>query len=140
MRPLRPADEKGLKKVYLAYLLLLNAHAVMNFAPQAIIPSSQQSAVFSDSPAIILVLSTADPKTHCSGSDSAPPARSGPATQDVAVLPAEDDAICCVPPLPRDRPLTTGKRRFAYSLTVVHFRKLRKARKVGSGRNGRPVI
>lgn len=51
MRPLRPADEKGLKKVYLAYLLLLNAHAVMNFAPQAIIPSSQQSAVFSDSPA-----------------------------------------------------------------------------------------
>ncbi len=68
MRPLRPADEKGLKKVYLAYLLLLNAHAVMNFAPQAIIPSSQQSAVFSDSPAIILVLSTADPKTHFFGS------------------------------------------------------------------------
>lgn len=25
MRPLRPADEKGLKKVYLAYLLLLKA-------------------------------------------------------------------------------------------------------------------
>lgn len=124
MRPLRPADEKGLKKVYLAYLLLLNAHAVMNFAPQAIIPSSQQSAVFSDSPAIILVLSTADPKTHCSGSDSAPPARSGPATQDVAVFSADDDAICCVPPLPRDLPLTTGKRRFAYSLTVVHFRKV----------------
>jgi len=140
MRPLRPADEKGLKKVYLAYLLLLNAHAVMNFAPQAIIPSSQQSAVFSDSPAIILVLSTADPKTHCSGSSSQPPGRSGPETQDVAVLPAEDDARCCVPPLPRDRPLTTGKRRFAFSLTVVHFRKLRKARKVGSGRNGRPVI
>lgn len=83
MRPLRPADEKGLKKVYLAYLLLLNAHAVMNFAPQAIIPSSQQSAVFSDSPAIILVLSTADPKTHCSGSPSDPPARSGTRTQDV---------------------------------------------------------
>lgn len=140
MRPLRPADEKGLKKVYLAYLLLLNAHAVMNFAPQAIIPSSQQSAVFSDSPAIILVLSTADPKTHCSGSLRTPPASSGPATQDVAVFPADSDPICCVPPLPRDRPLTTGKRRFAYSLTVVHFRKLRKARKVGSGRNGRPVI
>ncbi len=125
MRPLRPADEKGLKKVYLAYLLLLNAHAVMNFAPQAIIPSSQQSAVFSDSPAIILVLSTADPKTHCSGSLRTPPARSGPATQDVAVFPADSDPICCVPPLPRNRPLTTGKRRFAYSLTVVHFRKLR---------------
>ncbi len=140
MRPLRPADEKGLKKVYLAYLLLLNAHAVMNFAPQAIIPSSQQSAVFSDSPAIILVLSTADPKTHCSGSLRTPPARSGPITQYVAVYSATDGAICCVPPLPRDRPLTTGKGRFAYSLTVVHFRKLRKARKVGSERNGRPVI
>ena len=34
-------------------------------------------------------------------------------------------AVCCVTPLPRDRPLTTGKPRFAYSLTVVHFRKLR---------------
>lgn len=125
MRPLRPADEKGLKKVYLAYLLLLNAHAVMNFAPQAIIPSSQQSAVFSDSPAIILVLSTADPKTHCSGSSFLPPARSGQETQDVAVFPADSDAICCVPPLPRGRPLTTLKGRFAYSLAVVHFRKLR---------------
>ena len=88
----------------------------------------------------ILLLSTSDPKTLSSGSAFRPPVRSGPETQDVAVLPAEDDAICCVPPLPRDRPLTTGKRRFAFSLTVVHFRKLRKARKVGSGRNGRPVI
>ncbi|MFM4175060.1 hypothetical protein AB8Q30_31355, partial [Klebsiella variicola] len=67
----------------------------------------------------------ADPISGCSGSDSAPPARSGPKTQDVAVLPADSDARCCVPPLPRDRPLTTGKGRFAYSLTVVHFRKLR---------------
>lgn len=140
MRPLRPADEKGLKKVYLAYLLLLNAHAVMNFAPQAIIPSSQQSAVFSDSPAIILVLSTADPKTHCSGSAGTAPARSGPAAQNVAVYSADNDAICCVSPLPRDRPLTTLKGRFAYSLTVVYFRKLGIAIKVGSGRNGRPVI
>lgn len=140
MRPLRPADEKGLKKVYLAYLLLLNAHAVMNFAPQAIIPSSQQSAVFSDSPAIILVLSTADPKTHCSGSDSAPPARSGPITQYVAVYSATDDAICCVPPLPRDPARSSRKQCFAYFLTVVHFRKLRNNIKVGSGRNGHPVI
>ena len=54
-----------------------------------------------------------------------PRQRSGPATQDVAVLSAASDARCCVPPLPRDRPLTTGKRRFACSLTVVHFRKLR---------------
>ncbi|MHB3326540.1 hypothetical protein ACYBW8_28620, partial [Klebsiella pneumoniae] len=46
-------------------------------------------------------------------------------TQDVAVFPADSDAICCVPPLPRDRPLTTGKGRCGYSVTVVHFRKLR---------------
>lgn len=123
MRPLRPADEKGLKKVYLAYLLLLNAHAVMNFAPQAIIPSSQQSAVFSDSPAIILVLSTADPKTHCSGSAGTAPARSAPETQHVAVSADDDDTICCVPPLPRDRPPPPIKGRFAYSVCVVHFRK-----------------
>ncbi|HFN6202082.1 TPA: hypothetical protein ACHFSJ_004918 [Escherichia coli] len=140
MRPLRPADEKGLKKVYLAYLLLLNAHAVMNFAPQAIIPSSQQSAVFSDSPAIILVLSTADPKTHCSGSDSAPPARSGPETQDVAVFPAVSDHICCAPPLPRDPARSSGKQRFAYSLTVVHFRKVLNTPEIGSPENCHPVI
>lgn len=84
--------------------------------------------------------STADPKTFSSGSAFRPPARSGPATQDVAVFPADNDAICCVPPLPRDRPLTTGKRRFAYSLTVVHFRKLRNSEKIGSDRSGRPVI
>ncbi|HHK9521957.1 TPA: hypothetical protein ACQZH1_005138 [Klebsiella pneumoniae] len=91
-------------------------------------------------PMLYSLFSRSDPKKASSGSASAPPGRSGPETQDVAVLPAEDDARCCVPPLPRDRPLTTGKRRFAFSLTVVHFRKLRKARKVGSGRNGRPVI
>ncbi|HHB7125196.1 TPA: hypothetical protein ACN7BT_005220, partial [Klebsiella pneumoniae] len=53
------------------------------------------------------------------------PARSGPATQNVAVLSADSNAICCVPPLPHDRPLTTGKGRCGYSVTVVHFRKLR---------------
>ncbi|HBZ4211100.1 TPA: hypothetical protein MG556_21495 [Klebsiella pneumoniae] len=84
--------------------------------------------------------STADPKNTSSGSASAPPGRSGPETQYLAVLSAGCNAICCVPPLPRDRLLTTGKRRFAYSLTVVHFRKLHKVRKVGSNRNGRPVI
>ncbi|HBZ3509778.1 TPA: hypothetical protein MHK99_25970, partial [Klebsiella pneumoniae] len=83
---------------------------------------------------------TSDPISGGSGSAFRPPARSGPKTQDVAVLPADSDARCCVPPLPRDRPLTTLKGRCGYSLTVVHFRKLRKARKVGSGRNGRPVI
>ncbi|EPL2085903.1 hypothetical protein MBQ70_005630, partial [Klebsiella pneumoniae] len=69
-----------------------------------------------------------------------PRQRSSQATQYVAMFSAESDAICCVPPLPRDRPLTTLKGRFAYSLTVVYFRKLGIAIKVGSGRNGHPVI
>ncbi|WP_228722971.1 hypothetical protein [Klebsiella pneumoniae] len=91
-------------------------------------------------PMLVSHFSRSDPKKGSSGSPSAPPARSGPATQDVAVFPAEDDAICCVPPLPRDRPLTTGKRRFAYSLTVVHFRKVVIRKKIGSAGNGHPVI
>ncbi|MGV6694511.1 hypothetical protein [Klebsiella pneumoniae] len=91
-------------------------------------------------PMLVSHFSRSDPKKGSSGSDSAPPARSGPETQDVAVFPAVSDHICCAPPLPRDRPLTTLKGRCGYSVGVVHFRKLRKARKVGSGRNGRPVI
>ncbi len=83
---------------------------------------------------------TADPKKASSGSDSAPPARSGPETQDVAVFPAVSDHICCVPPLPRDRPLTTLKGRCGYSVCVVHFRKLWNNIKVGSGQSGRQVI
>ncbi|WP_410315884.1 hypothetical protein [Klebsiella pneumoniae] len=91
-------------------------------------------------PMLVSHFSRSDPKKGSSGSDSAPPARSGPETQDVAVFPAVSDHICCAPPLPRDRPLTTLKGRCGYSVCVVHFRKLRKARKVGSGRKGRPVI
>lgn len=82
----------------------------------------------------------ADPISACSGSASAAPVRSGPATQDVAVFPAEDDAICCVSPLPRDRPLTTLKGRCGYSVTVVHFRKVVIRQKVGSNQNGYSVI
>ena len=81
-----------------------------------------------------------DPEIGCSGSAFLPPVRSGPATQDVAVFPADSDAICCVPPLPRDRPLTTLKGRCGYSLTVVHFRKVMISRKIGSAGNGHPVI
>ncbi|HBS2794730.1 TPA: hypothetical protein MAE52_003999 [Klebsiella quasipneumoniae subsp. similipneumoniae] len=91
-------------------------------------------------PMLYSLFSRSDPKKASSGSASAPPGRSGPETQDVAVLPAEDDARCCVPALPRYPARGSGFWRFAFSLTVVHFRKLRKARKVGSGRNGRPVI
>ncbi|MGQ4122405.1 hypothetical protein [Klebsiella pneumoniae] len=91
-------------------------------------------------PMLYSLFSRSDPKKGSSGSASAPPTRSVQKTQDVAVFTADSDAICCVSPLPCDRPLTTGKRRFAYSLTVVHFRKLRKARKVGSAGNGHPII
>lgn len=81
-----------------------------------------------------------DPKTGGDGSSLTPPARSVPLTQDVAVLSAKDDAICCVPPLPRDCPLPPINERFAYSLTVVHFRKVAICQKVGSPGNGLPII
>ncbi|HIH8927138.1 TPA: hypothetical protein ACYUQJ_005179 [Klebsiella pneumoniae] len=91
-------------------------------------------------PMLVSHFSRSDPKKGSSGSDSAPPARSGPETQDVAVFPAVIDHICCAPPLPRDRPLTTLKGRCGYSVCVVHFRKLWNNIKVGSDRNGCPVI
>ncbi|WP_416234125.1 hypothetical protein [Klebsiella pneumoniae] len=91
-------------------------------------------------PMLVSHFSRSDPKKGSSGSAFRPPARSGPATQDVAVFPADSDAICCVPPLPRDRPLTTGKGRCGYSVCVVHFRKMRNNIKVGSGQSGRQVI
>lgn len=81
-----------------------------------------------------------DPKKGSSGSSFPSPGLSGPLTQDVAVYSAADDAICCVIPLPRDRPLTPIKGRCGYSLTVVHFRKPVICQKVGSHRNGHPVI
>lgn len=89
---------------------------------------------------LIPFFSLADPISVSSGSPSDPPALCGPLTQYVAVLSAAGYAICCVNPLPRDRPLTTGKGRFAYSLTVVHFRKVVIRKKIGSDRNGHPVI
>ncbi|MCL0389712.1 hypothetical protein M3A13_27480, partial [Klebsiella pneumoniae] len=82
----------------------------------------------------------ADPISGGSGSASAPPARSGPETQDVAVFSAGNDPICCGTPLSRYRPLTTGNAHFACSVTVVHFLKRLYYGKVGSNRNGRPVI
>ncbi|WP_416376774.1 hypothetical protein [Klebsiella pneumoniae] len=91
-------------------------------------------------PMLVSHFSRSDPKNTSSGSDSAPPARSGPETQDVAVFPAVSDHICCALPLPRDRPLTTLKGRCGYSVCVVHFRKLWNNIKVGSGQSGRQVI
>ncbi|MDC7950439.1 hypothetical protein L6E03_26280 [Enterobacter kobei] len=76
-------------------------------------------------PMLYSLFSRSDPKKGSSGSAGTAPARSAPETQHVAVSADDDDTICCVPPLSRDRPLTTLKGRFAYSLAVVHFRKLR---------------
>lgn len=63
-----------------------------------------------------------------------------PRTQDVAVFSADKDAICCMPPLPRDPARRDGKRQCDYFVTVVHFRKVVIRQKVGSHLNGRPVI
>lgn len=71
---------------------------------------------------------------------STSPAHSGQETQDVAVFSAGDDAICCAPPLLRDPARRDRKQRFAYSLTVVHFRKVSDTQKTGSPENRHPVI
>ena len=73
-----------------------------------------------------------DPKKGSSGSAGTPPARSGPLTQDVAVLSADNDARCW--------PLTTIKGRSGYFSAVVHFRKSVNKKKIGSAGNRRPVI
>ena len=49
-------------------------------------------------------------------------------------------SICCVYPLPLDRPLSTGKGRCGYFVCMVHFRKVSNREKIGSRRIGDPVI
>ncbi|MGE9380084.1 hypothetical protein ACQP7F_27025, partial [Escherichia coli] len=62
-------------------------------------------------PMLYSLFSRSDPKKASPGSSFPSPGLSGPLTQDVAVYSAADDAICCVIPLPRDRPLTPIKGR-----------------------------
>lgn len=81
-----------------------------------------------------------DPKKGSSGSSGTAPARSGPRTQYVVGHSANDATRCCVYSLPRDPARSSRKQCSGYFLTVVHFRKLRNNRKVGSCRNGHPVI
>ncbi|NTZ41404.1 hypothetical protein EXW94_28265 [Enterobacter sp. JMULE2] len=83
---------------------------------------------------------TEDPEKGSSGSSSGAPARCGAETQDVAVLSAGDEPICCVYPQCSDLARRGRYCRFAYSLTVLHFRKVFIYRKVGSPGNGHPVI
>ncbi|MBE0026611.1 hypothetical protein FOT48_00585 [Citrobacter koseri] len=59
------------------------ANSVVNFAPWAIIPSSQQLQTFCDSAAIILLILRQDPKNTSSGSSSSSPGLRGTRTQYV---------------------------------------------------------
>lgn len=69
-----------------------------------------------------------------------PTQRHLPSAQHVVLNLAVNDTICCVISLTCDAPRSSRKQCFAYFLTVVHFRKMRNNIKVGSGRNGHPVI
>lgn len=82
----------------------------------------------------------ADPKKGRTGSYGNHPARCGPVTQDVAAQSAAVATRCCVMTLPCDAARCTGKQRYDYSLTVVHFRKVVNRQKIGSPENSRPVI
>ncbi len=84
-----------------------------------------------------------DPKKGSSGSFFTSTPRSGRHSPYPVVTVAflRDDApyvVFC--PLPGTRPEYTSKRRFAYFPAVVHFRKVVISQKVGSHRNGSPVI
>lgn len=82
----------------------------------------------------------ADPKKGRVGSPRNAPVRCDPVTQDVAAHSAAFATRCCVIPLPCDPARRGRKDRFAYSLTVVHFRKVVNRQKIGSPENSRPVI
>lgn len=66
--------------------------------------------------------------------------RNNPMTQDVAAQSDANDTRYCVMHLPCDPVLRGRKDRFAYSLAVLHFRKVSDTQKTGSTVNGFPVI
>lgn len=83
---------------------------------------------------------TEDPKTGSPGSADRHRPFTGPIPQHVVYFAAGCDPICCISHPDRDL-LPSGRYcRFAYSLTVVHFRKVVLSKKIGSARNGHPVI
>jgi hypothetical protein len=81
-----------------------------------------------------------DPKKARPGSAGNAPGRCGAKTQHIAPSPAASHTRCCVIPLPRDPPHEPRTGRYDYFVAVVHFRKVSKSAKVGSHRNGHPVI
>nr|WP_254888697.1 hypothetical protein [Salmonella enterica] len=84
--------------------------------------------------------SSEDPKKGSPGSAGIDPVLHTPSTQDVASLSSAVATRCCVMNLPCDPARRGRKDRFAYSLTVVHFRKVVNRQKIGSPENSRPVI
>ena len=81
-----------------------------------------------------------DPKKGRVGSPRTAPARCDLVTQDVAAPSAAFATRCCVMTLPCDPARRGRKDRFAYSLPVVHFRKVVNKQKIGSSEKHRPVI
>ncbi|MDP9770788.1 hypothetical protein FJP64_22095 [Kosakonia cowanii] len=114
--------------------------SVLSSAQKAIIPAPQQSAVICAVSAITLHLPSADPKSGSSGSADRHRPFTGPNPQHVVSDAAVYDPICCISHPDRDL-LPSGRYcRFAYSLTVVHFRKVVIRQKTGSAGDGHPVI
>ncbi|EBC7388861.1 hypothetical protein C7K91_24425, partial [Salmonella enterica] len=68
------------------------------------------------------------------------PARRDPVTQDVAAESAALATRCCVMNFPCDPARRGRKDRFAYSHTMVNFRKVENSQKIGSHENSHPVI
>lgn len=85
----------------------------------------------------------ADPKTCSYGSFRTSPSsgvRHSPYLVVDVALQRRFTPYVVLLPIPDTRPLHTGKRRFAYSAAVVHFRKVVYSKKVGSIQNGDAVI
>ena len=89
------------------------------------------------------LISCEDPKKGGSGSSLRPRRAAAPAVHILwspSLSCRGDTPYVVFYPVPDDRVLHTGKRRFAYFPAVVHFRKVGVRQKVGSAGNGSPVI
>ncbi|MDU6133077.1 MAG: hypothetical protein E6639_25740 [Klebsiella pneumoniae] len=91
-------------------------------------------------PMLYSLFSRSDPKKGSPGSSILSTLPRAPVTQDVAAQSTAVATRCCVMNLPCDPARRGRKDRFAYSLTVVHFRKVVNRQKIGSPENSRPVI
>ncbi len=90
--------------------------------------------------ASVYIILHADPKTPRSGSPQPLPLRARLRTPYVVSSAAEYSAICCVFVPGRDPAPSSRKQQCGYFMCVVHFRKVVIRQKIGSNRNGYPVI